>query len=80
MAEVRLAVAEEGLGGVVAYGGTLDHDAAVRRLARATVYVLPSVDEPFPMGVLEALAVGTRWSARTAAGSPPRCGGTTPRR
>ncbi|UWS70029.1 glycosyltransferase family 4 protein [Streptomyces noursei] len=42
-----------------AYGGTLDHDAAVRRLARATVYVLPSVDEPFPMGVLEALAVGT---------------------
>ncbi|WP_275466974.1 glycosyltransferase [Streptomyces noursei] len=59
LAEVRLAVAEEGLGGVVAYGGTLDHDAAVRRLARATVYVLPSVDEPFPMGVLEALAVGT---------------------
>ncbi len=29
------------------------------RLAKATVFVLPSVDEPFPMTVLEALSVGT---------------------
>lgn len=28
-------------------------------LRRAHVYVLPSVDEPFPMSVLEALSVGT---------------------
>ncbi|SED40489.1 Glycosyltransferase involved in cell wall bisynthesis [Streptomyces sp. 2112.3] len=59
LAEVRRLIAEEGLGEVVTYGGALDHDAAVQRTARATVYVLPSVDEPFPMSVLESLAVGT---------------------
>ncbi|MEU5208987.1 glycosyltransferase [Streptomyces sp. NPDC020742] len=59
LAEVRRLIAEEGLGEVVTYGGALDHGAAVRRTARATVYVLPSVDEPFPMSVLESLAVGT---------------------
>lgn len=59
LAEVRRLIAEEGLGEVVTYGGALAHDAAVRRTARATVYVLPSVDEPFPMSVLESLAVGT---------------------
>ncbi|WP_037838842.1 glycosyltransferase [Streptomyces sp. NRRL S-1813] len=59
LAEVRRLIADEGLGEAVTYGGALDHDAAVRRTARATVYVLPSVDEPFPMSVLESLAVGT---------------------
>ncbi|MEU5544140.1 glycosyltransferase [Streptomyces sioyaensis] len=59
LTEVRRLIAEEELGEAVTYGGALDHDAAVRRTARATVYVLPSVDEPFPMSVLESLAVGT---------------------
>jgi glycosyltransferase involved in cell wall biosynthesis len=31
---------------------------AVERMRRATVYVLPSVDEPYPMSVLEAMSVG----------------------
>jgi glycosyltransferase involved in cell wall biosynthesis len=59
LAPVRRLIADEGLDGAVEYGGPLDHAAAVRRIARATVYVLPSVDEPFPMSVLEALAAGT---------------------
>ncbi|MFH8569460.1 glycosyltransferase [Streptomyces sp. NPDC017993] len=59
LAEVRSLIASEGLDGAVTYGGALEHDAAVERTARATVYVLPSVDEPFPMSVLESLAVGT---------------------
>ncbi|GAA3655638.1 glycosyltransferase [Streptomyces chitinivorans] len=56
---VRRLIAEEGLREAVEYGGPLNHAAAVRRISRATVYVLPSVDEPFPMSVLEALAAGT---------------------
>ena len=36
------------------------------------MYVLPSVDEPFPMSVLESLAVGTPGGVHaTAAASPP---------
>lgn len=33
-------------------------DLAGERMARASIYVLPSVKEPFPMTVLEALALG----------------------
>jgi glycosyltransferase involved in cell wall biosynthesis len=43
----------------VEYRGALSGGEARALLAAADVYVLPSVDEPFPMTVLEALAVGT---------------------
>lgn len=42
----------------IRYEGPLNHEAAVERMARCSVYVLPSVDEPFPMTLLEALALG----------------------
>jgi glycosyltransferase involved in cell wall biosynthesis len=42
----------------VIWEGALAPAATSARLARAAVYVLPSVDEPYPMSVLEALAVG----------------------
>ncbi|MGC9536752.1 glycosyltransferase [Streptomyces sp. UG1] len=56
---VRRLIATHGLEGVVTYGGALGHADAVRACARAAAYVLPSVDEPFPMTVIEALAAGT---------------------
>jgi glycosyltransferase involved in cell wall biosynthesis len=56
---VRRLIAREGLEGVVRYGGALTHAEAVRAQARATVFVLPSVSEVFPMALLEALAAGT---------------------
>lgn len=43
----------------ISYGGAVDHAAAQTILAASDVYVLPSVDEPFPMSVLEAMAVAT---------------------
>ena len=38
--------------------GPLKPDSTLDRMRMASVYVLPSVDEPFPMSVLEAMSVG----------------------
>jgi|GEM_PF-1934857 len=38
--------------------GPLEPGRTLDRMRKASVYVLPSVDEPFPMSVLEALSVG----------------------
>jgi len=56
---VRRAVQRHGLTDIVRYAGALPHREALRRLADATVYVLPSSSEVFPMSLLEALAAGT---------------------
>jgi glycosyltransferase involved in cell wall biosynthesis len=47
-----------GLQRAVDYVGALDHGGVLALLRRSTCYVLPAVDEPFPMSVLEALSVG----------------------
>lgn len=44
-------------GGIV-YEGALPFDRTNDRLARCDIYVLPAVDEPFGMTVIEALALG----------------------
>ncbi|WP_330332730.1 glycosyltransferase [Streptomyces sp. NBC_00536] len=46
------------LDGRMTIPGALTSDQVLEELRRAHVYVLPSVDEPFPMSVLEALSVG----------------------
>ncbi|MEU6576005.1 glycosyltransferase [Streptomyces sp. NPDC046805] len=56
---VRRLIASHGLQDVVSYGGALEHAEAVRAYGRADVYVLPAVDEPFGMTVIEALSAGT---------------------
>jgi glycosyltransferase involved in cell wall biosynthesis len=43
----------------IRYEGAVEPARVREKLAAATVFVLPSVDEPFPMTVLEALSVGT---------------------
>ncbi|MFB7882580.1 glycosyltransferase [Microbacterium sp. NPDC056057] len=57
-ASVRGAIASSGLGDRIRWEGPVDMSGAVERMRRATVYVLPSVDEPYPMSVLEAMSVG----------------------
>lgn len=42
----------------ISWGGALAPDQTVEMMRRASVYVLPSVDEPYPMSVLEAMSVG----------------------
>ncbi len=59
LASVRALVAELGLVHKVIFPGALTTERMRTELRRAHVYVLPSVDEPFPMSVLEAMAVGT---------------------
>jgi glycosyltransferase involved in cell wall biosynthesis len=42
----------------ISWSGALPPEATIDRMRLASVYVLPSVNEPFPMSVLEALSVG----------------------
>jgi glycosyltransferase involved in cell wall biosynthesis len=59
LAPVRALAAELGLAHKVTFPGPLTGEQMLTELRRAHVYVLPSVAEPFPMSVLEAMAVGT---------------------
>jgi glycosyltransferase involved in cell wall biosynthesis len=56
--EVDALIAQYGLQSRVRYEGSLPPERAADRMRRASVYVLPAVDEPFPMSVLEAMSVG----------------------
>ena len=56
---LRERIGRSDLDGTLTYEGSLSPDAVGDRLRNACVFVLPSKDEPFPMTVLEAMAVGT---------------------
>lgn len=43
----------------ITYEGAVPYAQVRKRLGASAVYILPSVDEPFPVTVLEAMAVGT---------------------
>ena len=73
---VERAIAEQRLEPRVHYRGPLAHDAALDRLAGASVYVLPSIHEPFPMSVLEALAAGTPVVTTSSCGIAPQLAAT----
>lgn len=57
-APVRRLIDESAAGERVVVEGPISPDDALRRMSRASMYVLPSVDEPFPMTVLEAMSLG----------------------
>ncbi|MCX5273865.1 glycosyltransferase [Streptomyces virginiae] len=58
LAAVRSRIGTLGLTDRFEVPGALSGAEVLTELRRAHVYVLPSVDEPFPMSVLEALSVG----------------------
>ncbi|HWU46343.1 MAG TPA: glycosyltransferase, partial [Humibacter sp.] len=42
----------------VLWEGPIAAEAVIARMSRSSVYVLPAVDEPYPMSVLEAMSLG----------------------
>ncbi|MFD4689381.1 glycosyltransferase [Streptomyces sp. NPDC058463] len=48
-----------GVTGSLDHVGPLEHDAVLAAGREADVYVLPAIEEPFPVSVLEAMSVGT---------------------
>lgn len=58
LSAVRNRVRDLGLAAQVQYEGALPYEHVLDRMRAAAVYVLPSVDEPFPMSLLEALSLG----------------------
>lgn len=68
LGEVRWLIRELGMSSAVSYVGPLPHADLLDRLRSAALYVLPSVDEPYPMTVLEAMSVGTPVLVSTSCG------------
>lgn len=55
---VEAAIRRAGMGDALRWEGALAPDDTTARINRSAIYVLPSVHEPFPMSVLEALSLG----------------------
>jgi glycosyltransferase involved in cell wall biosynthesis len=55
---LRELLSSQTAGSTVAYEGAVPPAEVMRRLSQADIYVLPSVHEPFPMSVLEAMSAG----------------------
>lgn len=55
---VQAAIANSGVDDRLSWDGPLPPSQATEAFQRASIYVLPSVDEPYPMTVLEAMAAG----------------------
>lgn len=73
-AAVERLVDDLGLRDRVDLVGPLGAAQVLEELRRAHVYVLPSVDEPFPMSVLESLSVGTPAVVTVSNGLAPAVG------
>jgi glycosyltransferase involved in cell wall biosynthesis len=58
VAHIQRSITSFGPNGQMHYEGPLSPDKTLARLRKCDVYVLPSINEPFPMSVIEAMAVG----------------------
>lgn len=51
-------IEQNALQDVIKWEGSIAPERSLERMRKARIYVLPSVDEPFPMSVLEAMSLG----------------------
>ncbi len=56
--KVKSMISESHFRGKIRWEGSLAPERTLERMLQSSIYVLPSVDEPFPMSVLEALSIG----------------------
>lgn len=56
--EAKQRVLKYGLENIVEFVGPVSKLEAYKEYSNASIYILPSVEEPFPMSVLEALSIG----------------------
>jgi glycosyltransferase involved in cell wall biosynthesis len=56
--DIRKAIGASGIGHVLSWEGAIAPNRTAERISKCDVYVLPSINEPFPMSVLEALSLG----------------------
>ncbi|MCO4253145.1 glycosyltransferase [Pseudarthrobacter raffinosi] len=56
--EIKKAILASGISKVLNWEGAIAPDRTTDRISRCDVYVLPSINEPYPMSVLEALSLG----------------------
>lgn len=68
---VEARIAHHGLAGNVHLEPPLTHAKVLERIRQANLLVLPSVNEPFPMTLLEAMSVGTAVVCTTSCGLAP---------
>ncbi len=57
-ATVRALIESLGLQDIVRVIGGIPRDLLLDRMTSATIYALPSLDEPFPISAMEAMAIG----------------------
>ena len=58
LGDVRTLLAQDDAAGRIRYEGAVEPARTEERMSRAAVYVLPAVEEPFGMTVVEAMSVG----------------------
>ncbi|MET9018457.1 glycosyltransferase [Actinopolymorpha sp. NPDC004070] len=57
-ADVMHRIESANAGGAISWEGSLAPSQTLERMSRASIYVLPSIEELFPMSVLEAMSIG----------------------
>jgi glycosyltransferase involved in cell wall biosynthesis len=70
-AAVEGAIAASGHAGRIRWDGPVSPDDTAEQMRQATVFVLPSVDEPYPMSVLEAMSSALPVVVTTTCGLAP---------